>query len=260
MFESLTERARQVLELIVAHPRISVAELAVACGISEVAVRTVLRELEQCGLYVRMHGGGIPAFHPAMLARIAVRDELKLRLAKAAAETVADGDEIMLVGGTTTSPIARFLYGRTGVKVITNSTLLMQYARTNAGVKYIFTGGEFRPDIEEMVGPVAVRELRRFHVKTFYTGIDGFVLGREFTADLPEVAEVVQTMSEQAERTVVVTDSSKFARTGFASMLPLKAVDLLITDDGLDEKHRRQLAKTGIELKIVEQQRKDKST
>lgn len=255
MFESLSERERQILGLIVTQPRIPVAELAAACGISEVAVRGVLRELEKNGLYVRQHGGGIPGFHPEMLKRIAAAEGMKLRLAQEAAGMVEDGDYIMLVGGTTTSSIARFLYGRAAVKVITNSTLLMQYARTNMGVKYIFTGGDFRPEIEEMVGPVAVRELRQFHVKTFFTGIDGFVPGQGFTADLPEVAEVVQTMHEQADRTVVVTDSSKFARTGFASMLPIKAVDVLITDDGIPPEVARKFEKTGIELKIVDSQK-----
>ena len=251
MFDSLSDRARQVLDFIVEQPRISVAELAAACGISEVSVRSILRDLERNGLYVRAYGGGMPGFHPDMLRRIAVNDQVKLRLARAAAEIVQDGDDLMLVGGTTTSLMARYLYGKSNVKVITNSTLLMQYARTNGGVKFIFTGGDFRPELEEMVGPVTVRELRQFHVRTLFTGIDGFVPGQGFTANLPEVAEVVQTMREQSDRAVVVTDSSKFARTGFAAMMPLKGVDMLITDDGIPQDVVAQLEEIGIDIRVV---------
>lgn len=252
MFESLSDRARQVLGFIVDQPRISVAELASSCGISEVAVRSILRDLEKNGLYVRAYGGGIPGFHPEMLKRIAANDQLKQRLARVAAETIQDGDDLMLVGGTTTSLMARYLYGKANVKVITNSTLLMQYARTNGGVKFIFTGGDFRPELEAMLGPVTVRELRQFHVRTLFTGIDGFVPAQGFSANLPEVAEVVQTMHEQADRTVVVTDSSKFLRTGFAAMLPLKDVDMLITDDGIPQEIVVRLEKIGIEVRVVD--------
>lgn len=252
MFESLTTRERELLDFIMDMPNASVAEMAEHCGVSEVTIRAMLREFEKNGLYIRSHGGGMPSFHPLMLKRIEAHHGIKLKLAKAAAALIEDGDDLMLVGGTTTSFIPRYLYGRRNVKIITNSTLLMPYARTNEGVEYIFTGGEFRPDQESLVGAITLRQLRQFHVKTVYTGMDGFMPGEGYTADSVEIAEIVRTMCDQADRTVIVTDSDKFARPGFATMLSLRDVDLIVTDDGISEDKHKALAKAGVELRIVD--------
>ena len=171
------------------------------------------------------------------------------------AALIEDGDDLMLVGGTTTSFIPRYLYGRRNVKIITNSTLLMPYARTNEGVEYIFTGGEFRPAADATFG-IGMRwepQKGRFgYARRVYTGMDGFMPGEGYTADSVEIAEIVRTMCDQADRTVIVTDSDKFARPGFATMLSLRDVDLIVTDDGISEEKRKALAKAGVELRIVD--------
>ena len=214
MFEQLSEREERILGSLAENPRLGVNDLAKIHGVSDVTIRSILNGLEDKAFFVRSHGGGFPAFHPAMLARIKNHSELKLKLAMRAADFIAPGMSVMLVGGTTTSFIPRFLLGKSEIKIVTNSTLLLPYARINPRIDFIFTGGDFRPEIEEMVGPIAIRELRQFHVDAVFTGIDGYTEPDGLTADTTEIAEIVQTMVAQSDRTVIVTDSSKFMRKG----------------------------------------------
>jgi DeoR family galactitol utilization operon repressor len=251
MIDNLSSREEGIIQKFMENPRISVAELAKHFGVSEVTIRTDLNDMEEQGLIVRTRGGGLPAFHPSILERQGVNREGKLRIAKAAAEMIHSGDQIMLVGGTTTSLIPRFLYGKRDIKVVTNSTYLLPYARTNMGLKITFTGGEFRPENEVMVGPAALRELMQFHVSTAFLGADGIMPDKGVTADSVEIAEVVRTMAAQAERLVVLADSSKTLRAGFAYIMPLERVHTFITDTGIHAEMASAIRKAGVQLITV---------
>jgi DeoR family galactitol utilization operon repressor len=147
---------------------------------------------------------------------------------------VRDGDRIMIEAGTTTALIVRHLIGKRDVQVVTNSTLVFAYARLNPALSITLTGGVFRRETESMVGPVALRAIGDFNVRLAFVGTDGFSLERGMTTQLVEGAEIVKAMRGRAEATWLVADSTKYGKTGFVSVLPLSAVDGIITDDGLD--------------------------
>jgi DeoR/GlpR family transcriptional regulator of sugar metabolism len=50
---------------------------------------------------------------------------------------------------------------------------------------------------------------------------------------------------------VVVTDSTKFAKSAFASIRPISEIDVLITDDGIDSKIVKDFRALGVEIVIV---------
>ena len=131
----------------------------------------------------------------------------------------------MIEAGTTTALIAKYLLGKRDVHVVTNSTLVIPYARFNPSLHLTVVGGEFRPSTESLVGPVALRDLEEFHVRIAFIGTDGFSLESGLTTHLVEGAEIVRKMQAQAKRTVLVADSSKWGKVGFARVLPLGEVD-----------------------------------
>jgi DeoR family galactitol utilization operon repressor len=79
-------------------------------------------------------------------------------------------------------------------------------------------------------------------------GTDGFTLERGITTHLMEGAEIVKAMKAHAETTVLVADSSKYGKLGFSTVLPLSALDRIITDDGLEDGAARELAEAEIVL------------
>ena len=247
----LTERELAVLELLTEDRQISVSAIAERLAVSPVSARNYLKGLSDKGHVVRIHGGAIAAFHAQILARQHARQEEKRRIAQAAAELVRDGDTVMIEAGTTTALVAKYLIGKRDVKVVTNNTLALTYARAYPGVQLTIVGGEFRASTESLVGPAAREQLERFHVGIAFVGTDGFSGAGGLTTNLVEGAEIVRLMASHAERAVVVADSSKSGRTGFVHTLAFDAVDELITDDGLPRRARREIAERGVALRIV---------
>ncbi len=220
--------------------------------VSTVTLRSDFDDLADKGYLIRTRGGALPAFHPAILARQKTFTEAKTAIAKAAADLISDGDTVMIEAGTTTSLIGRFLLGKRGVKVVTDSTLLLPYARSNPALHLTIVGGIFHPEAESMVGPIAVDHLKQFHVKTAFIGTDGLSVENGLTTHMMEATEVVRTMHNRSDRTVLLADSGKWGQAGFARIIPLDEVDILVTDSGLSESARDEIRTMGIELLVAE--------
>jgi DeoR family transcriptional regulator, galactitol utilization operon repressor len=251
MAANLTEREQEIVTLLTDDTVISVADISRRLEVSAVTIRNDLSSLAEKGVIVRTHGGAFPAFHESILERQRDKVKTKERIARKAAELVDSGDTIMIEAGTTTALVARYLLGKRDLHVVTSSTLVIPYARINPGVHLTVVGGEFRPSTESLVGPVALRDLDQFHVRTAFIGTDGFSLESGLTTHLVEGAEIVRKMASQADRTVLVADSSKLGRIGFARVLPLDALTILITDDGLAAGVREEIKALGVEVRIA---------
>jgi DeoR family galactitol utilization operon repressor len=237
--------------MITSDPSLSVTKLSERLGVSAVTVRSDLADLEAQGYVIRSRGGVLPAFHPEILRRQKSHLEEKQRIAKKAASLVQDGDTIMIEAGTTTALIAKYLVGKRDIRIVTNSTLIIPYARSNPGVHLSVVGGTFRPETEALVGPMALSSLASFYVKLAFVGTDGFTAAYGLTSHFPEAAAVLKRVVERAEKTILVADSSKFGKTGFVSILPLTGVEKVITDSGIGEEARREIEEEGVEV-IVE--------
>jgi DeoR/GlpR family transcriptional regulator of sugar metabolism len=66
-----------------------------------------------------------------------------------------------------------------------------------------------------------------------------------------ELAEIVRRMSNQADQTVLITDSDKYGHTGFAHMFGIDEIDVLVTDSGLKKEDKARLAKQGVQIEIA---------
>lgn len=222
-----------------------------ATSVSAVTVRADLARLEALGLVLRSRGGASPAFHPEILKRQKHRTEAKHRIARRAASLVTDGDTIMIEAGTTTALVARYLAGRRDVRIVTNSALVIPYARANPAVQLTVLGGAFRPETEAFVGPVALAQLDSFHVRLAFVGTDGFTVEHGLSSYFPEAAAVLKRMVENADRTILVADSSKWGRTGFVTITPIASISTLITDTEFPDEGRSRLREAGVEVEVV---------
>ena len=68
------------------------------------------------------------------------------------------------------------------------------------------------------------------------------------TAPTSDKAAVKRIMTQQSSKRVLVADSSKYGLSQLFEVGPLTSVDMIITDDGLDEKAADEIKKQGIEL------------
>jgi DeoR family transcriptional regulator, galactitol utilization operon repressor len=251
MIGKLNEREKEILTILADDTTTSVSDMSKFFKVSPVTIRNDLSSLEEKGFIIRTWGGAFPAFHRHIIERQKNRVEDKNRIAKKAASMIQDGDTIMIEAGTTTALVAKYLLGKRNIHVVTNSLLVISYIRANPAAQLTLIGGNFRPSSESMVGPLALQELEKFHVKTAFVGTDGFTIENGLTTHLVEGAEIVKRMANQAENTVLVADSSKHGKTGFVKVLPLETMNIIITDSNLAENTQALFSENGIEIKIV---------
>ncbi len=247
----MNERKKTILRILAEEGSVSVAEISRELSVSSVTVRNDLSGLADEGLLVRTRGGATPAFHQSILERQHEQTSQKNRIACMAADLVADGDTVMIEAGTTTALVGKYLFGRRDIHIVTNSTLLLPFARANPSIHLTVIGGAFRPLTESFVGPVALSELARFHVRVAFIGTDGYTVDHGLTTHLVEGAEIVRKMAAQAKRTILVADSRKYGRTGFAHVLPLEEIDVLITDHELEDESIRRIEERSVEVMIA---------
>ena len=248
MTTDLSDREKQILNLLMEQGTVTVVELSKLLSVSEVTIRSDLRNLEERGLLNRVHGGAVPSVHPNIVERQNLLVETKQRIAKAAADLVQDGDTIMIEAGTTTAMIPRYLFGKRDIHIITNSILAFTAAKSNPSIKLTVTGGEFRNSTESFVGSIAAEALKYFNVRLAFVGTDGFSLERGITTHLMEAGDIIKVMQQKAEQTVLLADSTKWGKMGAVSILPLKSASILITDKNLSPQAMEELTETNIRL------------
>ncbi len=251
MNTSLSERERKILDILTNETNLTVKEISRRLNVSRVTVRSDFNSLEEKGLIVRMRGGAFPAYHPEILESQRTMMAEKVKIAKEAASMIEDGDTVMINDGTTSSLIPKFLLGKRDIRIVTNSTLVFTYARINPSLHLTLVGGEFRSSSEAVVGPVALKDLENYHVRYAFLGTGGFSRETGLTSQLVDGAEIFRKMCDQAEKVVVVADSSKYGKNGFVRIFPLARMDILITDTGLDHRIVENLRDDNFIIKLV---------
>jgi len=245
---NLSERERKILNILSEDESLSVSDLSKKFDVSAVTIRNDLSNLADKGMIVRTRGGAVPAFHPSIIDRQKHMTEAKVRIAQTAANLIENGDTVMIGAGTTTALIAKYLLGKQDLNIVTNSTLIVPYARVNPSIHLTVVGGEFRPATESLVGPITLRELEQFHVKKAFIGTDGFSAEKGLTTHLVDGAEVIKKIANHCDTIILIADSSKYGREGFVKILPLTEFDMIITDSGISLEVEQKLREQGIQV------------
>lgn len=231
------ERHAYIIAELERREAVRVTELAAALGVSEMTIRRDIEHLEQQGLARRVHGG---AARPTEVGfselgfevKSEHRPDAKSAIAQRAVELVRPGATIFVTAGTTTFAFARLLAGIEDLTVATNSIKVVEALGAAGRVRTILTGGERTPS-EALVGPLTTSTLRQLHVEVCFMGVHGLHPRAGLTTPNILEAEANRAAAEAAARLVVLADHSKYGLVGLARILPLSAVDTLITDDGL---------------------------
>jgi len=232
---------------------ISVHDLGLLLGVSEMTVRRDLDALVREGSLRRTHGGAVSLravpnapYHDR--ARTAVEE--KRAIGEAAAALVRDGETILLTAGTTTAAMARALMGRRDLTVVTNAYLIVPVLAGERGIRLIVTGGEAREQTGSLIGPVAEQAIGQLRVDRAFLGTTAIDAEAGITnGDLDEAA-VQRAVIRSARAVYVLADHTKFGKVSFAHVGPLTIAAAIITDAGVDEVSRAACTAQGARLMV----------
>lgn len=230
---NLSRRQNEIVALLRTTGRVAVEELVTLFDVSPQTIRRDLNEMSEARVVTRVHGGAIVASSVENLAydaRKLVAQSHKRLIGEAASRLIADNSSLFINIGTTTEEVARALAGRSGLLVITNNLNVAAELYRNRSIEVIITGGNVRPSDGGIVGATAVELIRQFRVDTAVIGISAIDAdGALLDFDIREV-HVSRAIIENARRVILVTDSSKFARSAPARIGTLADIDVLVTD------------------------------
>ena len=248
------ERRSRLVDIIRIRGFAALDELVRELGVSESTVRRDLDALEEQGAAKRTHGGVLYAGGIPRLAEFDDRQPAnwaaKRAIAARAADAIADGETVLLDGGTTTYEVARLLVGRS-LQVVTNSLPVANLFASESRSDLVLLGGYVSPRTGVCLGPYANELLGRLHVTTTVLSAAGIAEEGLFNAHLL-LAETEQAMLRVAGRVIVVADSTKFGRKSLTLVSGLDAIDLVVSDDGLPARWRSFVTDAGCELAIAD--------
>ena len=249
------ERHSEIMDNLLKQGSILVTELANIMQVSSVTIRKDLTNLEKEGKLYRSHGRAI-LINPFTNNRTVTEKEKlnmdeKQLIGIEAAKLITPNDSIVLASGTTIHALARNITPESRLTVVTASLQVAEVLAPLDNVELIQLGGIVRHTSLSVVGKYAEMILSGFSFSKLYLGVDGIDL--EFgisTTDMRE-AEINRTMIQTAQKTIVLADSTKFGRRGFAKISNIEDVDMIITDNRLPMATRQQVEAMGIDLVIV---------
>jgi DeoR family transcriptional regulator of aga operon len=251
------ERRRKIAELVESQDRVRVEELVARFGVSAVTIRGDLDALAGTGVLVRSHGGALKRIRDAEDMPIDVKETLhheeKVRIGRAAAQSIRGGETVILDSGTTTAEVARQIRLRRpdSLTVITNALNVAMVLANLPSVRVIMIGGILRQMSYSLVGPSAEQTLKGLHADRLFLGVDGLDPEIGLMTPDPLEAQLNATMIEVSRNVVVVADSSKFERRSLSVIAKLDRVHKVITDSRVAPAVVAALRARNVEVEVV---------
>lgn len=248
------ERFSVILEQLASDGSASVDELSERLDVSGATIRRDLRQLADQHLLARTHGGAVMqavSYELPVRYRTERHSGQKQRIGQAAAELVREGGVVGITGGTTTTEAARILACLQHLTVVTNALNIAAELAVRPNLSLIVTGGMARSASFELVGPVAEQTLSGYHLDIALLGVDGIEAAAGCTTHDDTEARTNAVLLKQSRRAVVLADSTKLGRIAFATICPVSAVQMLITDSGADPAELARLRAVGLEVMVV---------
>jgi DeoR family transcriptional regulator, fructose operon transcriptional repressor len=246
------ERHREIVERARGVGRVDVSELAALFEVSLETVRRDLSALEGLGVLRRTHGGAVPVerarFEPGVAERMVAMAEEKRRLAEAALRFLPSRGAVLLDAGTTTGALAEALPVDLDLTVVTNCLPIARTLAARSSLEVIVAGGRVRAKTLAAVDDLAARFLDGFVPDVAFVGANGVTVRRGLTTPDSAEAAAKRAMVRNARKVVLLADHTKVGQEYFVRFAEIGEVDVLVTDDGLDEEAAREIEAAGVEV------------
>ncbi|MDF7663408.1 DeoR/GlpR family DNA-binding transcription regulator [Bifidobacterium sp. ESL0763] len=237
-----SQRQHLILSRLRTRGAVRITALSKELGVSAMTVRRDITDLADKGLLKRVHGGAVTTSallsEPLFSVKSQMDIGLKDSIAREAVKYVAPGDVVAIGGGTTSYIFAQHLLESqraSGITILTNSIPVAELVQAleSKDVEVIVTGGVITRS-NSLVGPIADKVIESLRVNTVFLGTHSVSVPRGFLMPNSLEAATDMSMMDIADKTVILSDHTKWSCTSLSLFARFDQVDTLITDDGLD--------------------------
>jgi DeoR family ulaG and ulaABCDEF operon transcriptional repressor len=252
-----TERHRVILSAVQDRPVLTVIELCEMTSASEATIRRDIATLHMQKRLRRVRGGA-ESINPPQFVGLAGRPfsvnevmnaKQKQAIARAAVALCADGDSIIINGGTTTFQMVHPLASRR-LQVFTNSFPIAEHLLKNSKNTITLSGGTIYREQNIILSPFDNDVTRNVYAKRMFMGAHGLAAIGLMEGD-PLLVQAEQKLIGQADELIVMVDSTKFKNRSPLVLCPLDRIDTVITDEGISDKAAAMLEAADVTLIVA---------
>lgn len=251
------ERHHIILSAVQERPVATVIELCELTGASEATVRRDIATLHMEKKLCRVRGGA-ESITPPQFVGLAGRPfsvnqtlniSQKQAIAQAAVDLCADGEPIIINGGTTTFQMVHPLASRR-MQVFTNSFPIAEHLLHHSKNTVMLSGGTIYREQNIILSPFDNDVTRNFYARRMFMGAKGVGPIGVMEGD-PLIIQAEQKLIDQADELVLLVDSQKFQERSSLVLCPLSRVSTVITDDGISDSAREMIENAGVTLVVA---------
>lgn len=232
------ERFDQIYTILEARGSATVQYLQKRLYVSEATVRRDLEAMEKAGMIQRVWGGAMISTSPEKDIPSFVRDrtssEEKAKIAAIAAKLLRENSSIFIDSSTSCHHLIPFLAKYKRLTVITSSLPMQRLLSEHTNVNVHLLGGQvFEKDI--LTGHLAVASVRQYNAGMMFFSCSGISADKGLSGIEARVVEVSRAMMQQAEKKVLLCDSSKVGKQGMWHLADIGELDYVIMDKEPDD-------------------------
>lgn len=254
------EREKYILDVLEKRNSVSVAELSEKFDISEVTVRKILNELDNCGYLKRTRGGAVSLSTSIREFEQKEKEKTNIDEKKAIAKIaydlhIEDRDTIFIDAGSTTLELIRCIKGgkKRDIVVVTNAINLAMEMTEAEDIELVLIGGYVRQRILSCVGSIAEKTIEGMYFDKVFLGTNSIDIEHGVTTPNMYEAQVKQRMLKSTKKVILLTDYSKFGQASFAKICPVASLNSIVTDWNVSIEYINQIREMGVDVTIAEQ-------
>lgn len=252
------ERQKIILSAVEGKPVVTVAELVALTDSSEATIRRDISSLHLAKKLRRVRGGAEalqPPTHSPLAGRpFSVNQSMhtaqKTAIAREAVALCNDGDDVIINGGTSTYQMVHLLTNKR-MQIFTNSFPIAEHLLKHSKNQLTLPGGTLYREQNIILSPFDNDVTRNFCASRMFMGAHSVGRLGLMESD-PLVIQSEQKLMRQADELVVLADASKFQRRSSLLICSLEQIDILITDDRIDDASVNMLEAAEIQVIIAE--------
>lgn len=251
------ERRKKMARIIQSKGAINTHDLALVLGVSTMTVRRDLKVLEEQNKLEIIWGGAVPPGFEAndipRASKAASMREAKQAMARTAVSYIKDEDFLILDAGTSSLELARLL-PTLPLNRLCVATPDLEIALLLADCTHIdvfVTGGRLNAVSRACTDADAVAYLRCLRATLAFIGTNVWDARHGVTVNSADRMRLKRQMAANADRCILLADSSKYARFSPWLVAGVERFDRIITDGGLGAEARATLKAAGARLDIA---------
>ncbi|PUA17684.1 DeoR family transcriptional regulator [Glaciimonas sp. PCH181] len=252
------KRRKGLLKLLAEHTTASVEQMVDWLNASPATVRRDIAWLAERNLLIRTRGGAenlqqkkrtFTLTGETFQNNIERNATQKRAIARQASSMCADGETIIINGGTTTYMMVEFLAEKR-LKILTNSFMMAERLLMSSENEIILPGGTVYREQNVILSPFDNDITQHHYAAKMFMGVFGLSMLGLMEAD-PLLIQAEKRLISQAEELIVLVDSAKFAKKAGLILCGLNRVSCVITDTGVSDAAVQMLEQAGVKVIAV---------